>query len=123
MLSDAEIERDVLLLRRLLGVEGRYCPDMIFVLDELKRHRKIERYFIVKDEQGADEAFYDSNERAIYLRQSVFQKLDHPYRASRREYRRARFTIAHEVGHMALGHKGVSFRGATSAILRTVKPK
>jgi hypothetical protein len=65
MLSDEEIERAALLLRRLLAIEERYCPDMIFVLDELKRHRKIERYFILNDERVADEAFYDSNEHAI----------------------------------------------------------
>jgi len=38
------------------------------------------------------------------------------YGYSKTDRRRARFTIAHEVAHVALWHDGVRFRGNTNAL-------
>jgi hypothetical protein len=46
--------------RREIGIDDRFCPDLLFVLDELKRLGRIEDYVTVPDEQMLDEASYDS---------------------------------------------------------------
>jgi IrrE N-terminal-like domain len=112
--DDEDFEQAARTLRIELEIDDRFCPDLIFVLDELKRRGKIEGYLRVPDEAMKDDASYDSDQRLLRIRESVFRVLDHPNLASRQEFQRARFTIAHEVGHVIWSHHGKYFRGPTT---------
>jgi hypothetical protein len=102
--------------RRELGIEDRYCPDLIFGLNELRRLGKIKDYIPVPDERMADDALYDANEGVVHIRESILAMLDHPLRGPKVDRRRARFSIAHEIGHIKWSHEGRNFRGMTSQI-------
>ena len=70
-----------------------------------------------------DEACFNSDERLLYIRESTFCAANAMYTYSETDRRRARFTLAHEIGHMALGHDGSHRRGATSAIAKELGRK
>lgn|SRR5665213_50800 len=67
-----------------------------------------------------DEARYDAIEDVLYIRDNVFGALDHAYSEGKQARRRDRFTIAHELGHVAQNHSGVRFRGASGALAQKV---
>jgi hypothetical protein len=113
--SDENFELLTRQLRRDVGLDDRFCPDMIHVLDQLRRLDRIEGYRHARDEDLPDEAFFDANEREFVFRESTWRALDHPTKVPKNERRAARFTAAHELAHFALGHAGVNFRGPTSA--------
>ena len=78
------------------------------------RERRWTQLFIsgkTPDEAAAEANIYYSNSR---VRESTFAALDHPRLSGQREYCRARFSVAHELGHVALSHEGTHCRGATS---------
>ena len=85
---------------------------MITVVVKLKNRGKIKNYVRVPDEEMPDqEARFDPEERLLYLRESTFCAANAMFTFSETERRRARYTIAHEIGHIALRHQGVHFRG------------
>jgi hypothetical protein len=112
--DDGDFEHAARKLRTEVGIDDRFCPDMIFVLNELTRLGKIKGFVCVPDEKMTDDASYDSDERLLNVRESVFRVLDHPLLGPKQDRRRARFSIAHELGHMVSGHDGKYFRGPTS---------
>ena len=112
--DDEDIERVPRQLRIKLGIDDQLRPDMITVIIKLKDQGIIKNYVRVPDhEMPDDEACFDSKDRLLYLRESTFCAANAMYTHSETERRRARFTIAHEIGHIALGHQGLRHRGAS----------
>lgn len=73
-------------------------PNMLDVLEALKFHRFLRDYAVLLDQQmPGEEARYSADDRQILLSRSTAD-------AARFEVPRARWTIAHEIGHLALGH-------------------
>jgi Zn-dependent peptidase ImmA (M78 family) len=70
-----------------------------------------------------DEAYFDSEKKLLHLRESTFCAASAMFTYTETERRRARYTIAHEIGHIALGHDGVRYRGQTNAIAEEVVRK
>jgi Zn-dependent peptidase ImmA (M78 family) len=115
-LDDEDIERAARHLRITLGIDDQLRPDMVTVIIKLKDHGMINNYVRVPDaEMTDDEAFFDSDDKLLYIRESTFCAANAMYTHTELERRRARFTIAHEIGHIALKHDGLHFRGGTSA--------
>ena len=103
-------------LRVKLGIDDQLRPDMVTVIVKLKDHGLIKNYVRVPDdEMPDDEACFDSGDRLLYIRESTFCAANAMYTYTDPERRRARFTIAHEIGHIAHGHEGLRFRGKTGA--------
>lgn len=101
-------------MRIRLGIDDQLRPDMITVIIKLKYQGIIKNYVRVPDDEMDDEACFDSEDKLLYIRETTFCAANAMYTYSEIERRRARFTIAHEIGHIALGHKGLRYRGATS---------
>jgi hypothetical protein len=113
--DDADIERVARQFRKKLGIDDQLRPDMTTVIIKLKDHGLIKNYVRVPDhEMPDDEACFDSEDKLLYIRESTFCAASAMYTYRETERRRARFTIAHEIGHITLGHKGLRYRGATS---------
>jgi Zn-dependent peptidase ImmA (M78 family) len=114
-LEDEDIEQAARRLRIRLGIDDQLRPDMITVIIKLKNRGMIKNYVRVPDsEMPNDEARFDSDDQLLYIRESTFCAANAMYTYPELERRRARFTIAHEIGHIALGHKGIRFRGDSS---------
>jgi IrrE N-terminal-like domain len=56
-----------------------------------------------------DEACFDSDDKLLYIRESTYCAANAMYTHTKAERRHARFTIAHEIGHLALKHDGLHF--------------
>lgn len=98
-LEDEDFERAAQILRVKFGIDDQLRLDVIDVLRKLKHHGQIIDYVRVSDMSLPDaEAQYDPDKGIIYLREST-------YLAAERGDTRARWTVAHEVGHVALNHK------------------
>jgi Zn-dependent peptidase ImmA (M78 family) len=119
-LTDENFERTARKLRLELGVDKCFCVDLIFVLNELKRLGRIKDYVRVPDDKMSDEAYYDPDQQIVYINARTFRALDHILAATKRDRRRARFTLAHEIAHVAFGHEGLHYRGVTSERARRV---
>jgi Zn-dependent peptidase ImmA (M78 family) len=109
-LEDEDIERVALEARRVLGIEFVLRPDMITVVFKAVHLRFIKGYVRVRDADMPDDlAAFDPDEGILSLRESTFvaanEVVDCPP-----ERPRARFTIAHEFGHVFLGHKRTRHR-------------
>lgn len=93
------IERVAVQLREQLHIGSLNSPDMAHVLDAVP---EIFPGFSVKHctehELPQDEAMVDFPSSTLLIRECV-------YRDAREGKPRARMTIAHEIGHIALGHK------------------
>jgi len=106
--SAVEIEKYAVMLRKLLGVSLPDAPDMITVIAELSSvipEFSFQRHI---DEELPEElieapAMADCMNKIIHVRESLYQNL-------LRGDTRARMTIAHEIGHIVLGHTGNRFR-------------
>lgn len=98
--SPETIENAAISVRRTLGIENICAPDMYYVLEKLQeKAKKFTFRPALTSEMGYDEAWMDDDAQMLTVRESVLQDA----RAGRV---RARFTLAHEIGHYFLGHKG-----------------
>ncbi len=89
---------------------------MMTVIVKLKDCGLIKNYVRIPDEEMPDdEACFDSDDKLLYIRESTYCAANAMYTHTEAERRHARFTIAHEIGHLALKHDGLHFRGTTSA--------
>jgi hypothetical protein len=89
------------------------APDMITIIIKLKHLGLIKDYQrVADDELPDDEALYNSYDQILMLRESVFMAANFPYDYSSKMMR-ARFTIAHEIGHILLKHKGIRHRNVS----------
>jgi Zn-dependent peptidase ImmA (M78 family) len=115
--DDEDFEAAARNLRIKLGIDDQLRPDMTTVIIKLKHCGIIDDYLRVPDDQMPnDEAYFDSKKRLLCLRESTFCAASAMYTFTEIERRRARYTIAHEIGHIALGHDGVRYRGQTSKL-------
>ena len=115
--DDEDFEAIARQLRKRLGIDDQLRPDMITVIIKLKHLGMITNYVRVPDkEMPDDEAYYDSERKLLHVRESTFTAANAMFTYSQPERRRARYTIAHEVAHIALGHDGIRFRGGTNAL-------
>ncbi len=114
--SEEDIESAARKLRMRLGIDDQFRPDMITVIFKLKHEGIIKNYVRVPDDQMPDdEARFDPFEGLLYLREGTFHAGNGMF-CSTAERQRARFTIAHEIGHIALGHSGVRYRGESGEL-------
>lgn len=122
--DDEDFEVAARNLRIRLGIDDQLRPDMTTVIVKLKDRGIIENYVRVPDDQMPDdEAYFDSEKKLLHLRESTFCAASAMFTYTETERRRARYTIAHEIGHIALGHDGVRYRGQTNAIAEEVVRK
>jgi hypothetical protein len=85
---------------RKIGLEHQVRPDMMTVISKLKHVVPSFNYRRVPDEEMLDaEAHWNSEDFELSMRESVFVGM-------RRGEPRARMTVAHELSHYLLEHKG-----------------
>jgi Zn-dependent peptidase ImmA (M78 family) len=114
--NDEDFEAAARSLRRKLGIDDQLRPDMITVIIKLKDRGMIRNYVrVADDEMPNDEARFDPFEKLLYISESTFSAANGMF-CSESARRRARYTIAHEIGHIALGHTGVRYRGDSGAL-------
>jgi Zn-dependent peptidase ImmA (M78 family) len=107
--DDEEIEQRARDLRLVLGIDDQAQPDIMTVIVKLKHLGRIKNYERVpNDQMPEDEAAFDSEGRILLIRESVFCAANNQISQAR-----ARWTIAHEIGHMALGHKRTRHRNVS----------
>jgi hypothetical protein len=112
--DDEDFEAAARSLRIRLGIDEQLRPDMTTVIIKLKNLGMIKDYVRIPDEEMLDdEAYFDSEKRLLCLRESTFCAASAMYTFTEVQRRRARYTIAHEIGHIALGHDGIRYRGKT----------
>ncbi len=100
------VEKRANLVREKLGISGLRAPDFENILNKLKKIAKKFDYKLgLSSEMGGDEALYDNDANLLLVREGVF----HDLKAGQP---RARFTVAHELGHYFLGHTGIRRRNA-----------
>lgn len=118
-LEDEDIEQRARELRRTLGIDDQAQPDMLTMIVKLKHLGLIKNYERVPNaEMPDDEAAFDADRRVLVIRESVFCSANNQISGPR-----ARWTIAHEIGHMALGHKRTRHRNVSGrAIDRISSP-
>lgn len=115
-LSDEDFEAAAKSLRVKIGVDDELRPKMIDVLRTLKHSGIINDYVRVPNEAMPDvEAKFDPDNRKIFLREST-------YIAAERENDRARWTIAHEVGHAVFAHSKTRNRSSNPGRIEKIAP-
>jgi Zn-dependent peptidase ImmA (M78 family) len=115
-LSEEQIEEAARNLRIKLGIDQQTNPDMMTVIVKLKHLNAIKDYRRVPDEEMPDDlAAFDPDERVLRIRESTFLAMNgnNP---------RARFTIAHELGHMWLRHKRTRHRNISGREIEKIVP-
>jgi Zn-dependent peptidase ImmA (M78 family) len=106
-LEDEDFERAAQILRVKFGIDDQLRLDVIDILRKLKHHGQIIDYVRVPDMSLPEaEAQYDPDKGIIYLRESTYQ-------AALQGNRRARWTVAHEIGHVTLNHQRTRNRSST----------
>ena len=120
--EDEEFEEIARAARRKLGIEHQLQPDMVTVLFKLQQLGMINSYERVPDdEMPIDLGAFDPDSRIMHLRESTFVAANdvigrNPGR------QRARFTIAHELGHVVLGHKKTRHRNTSGRPIEKIAP-
>jgi Zn-dependent peptidase ImmA (M78 family) len=109
-LEDEDIELIARDARRVLGIEYVPRPDMVTAVFKAQYLGIIKHYARIADADMPDDlAAFDPDTGVLSLQESTFvaanEVLSNPP-----ERRRARFTIAHEFGHVFLGHKRTRHR-------------
>jgi Zn-dependent peptidase ImmA (M78 family) len=101
----SEIEEVARRLRKNLDVDDLECPDLISMLENglIHIYTGLRLVRVLDENLPSSEAVTDCYNRTITVQESVFQ-------ACLRGEPRARMTIAHELGHIALGHSGTRHR-------------
>lgn len=98
---------------RKLGIENQVRPDLMTIFTKLKHVDSKFNYCRVPDEKLPHaEAHWYSEDNVLTLRESVFVNMQ-------RDDPRCRFTVAHEISHYLLGHKGFLNR-ATGQIQKDI---
>jgi Zn-dependent peptidase ImmA (M78 family) len=115
-LSEEQIEEAARNLRIKLGIDQQINPDMMTAVVKLKRLNRIKDYRRVPDEEMPEDlAAFDPDERVLHIRESTFVAMNG-------NDPRSRFTIAHEFGHMWLGHKRTRHRNISDREIEKIAP-
>ena len=109
--SNAEIDEIIDRVRSRFGVSQLVQPDIVYIAEELAPTIYPGfKYLVVDDsELPNEEAEFNANEKSIRIRRTVDQK-------ARERDPRAIMTVAHELGHLILGHGGVRHRSTGTDI-------
>jgi hypothetical protein len=108
--TDEELEAAARKFLRIIGLEHQVRPDMMTIISKLKHVVPSFGYRRVPDAEMPDaDARWSSDDFEISMRESVFV-------AMQRGDPRARMTVAHELSHYLLEHKGLLNRGAVKSI-------
>jgi hypothetical protein len=117
MISEEAIEARTKLVRKKLEIEHTFAFDVHAALETL---RKVAKNFSFRsgsvDELGTDEAIMDYESDTLIAHDTIFSDL----KAGRV---RARFTIAHELGHFFLGHEGRRARNKDKSVYSSALQK
>lgn len=107
---DEELEETVARFLRRIGMENVVRPDMMTMIAKIKHNDSSFNYGRVPDDQMPDaEAQWSSDDRVVRIRESVFKGMQ-------RGLPRDRMSVAHELGHYLLGHKGLLNRSINKTI-------
>ncbi len=99
--TDEQLEQVARTYLQRIGLEYQVRPDLMTMLVKTKHIDTQFNYARVPDEKlPAAEAEWDSAKICVRMRESVFVGMQ-------RNEPRARMTVAHEIAHYVLGHKGV----------------
>lgn len=110
-----EIEAAARTMRIRLGIDDQLRPDMLTVIFKLKHLGYIKNYVRVPDTQmSSSEAFFDPETGILHISERTFCAANELSTRSKTARRRARYTLAHEVGHVTLGHDAIRHRGASN---------
>ena len=115
--AEIDIAHKAWQLREWTKTTSVCAPDLVSLLKALPTlydGMKVEQ--LLDDEMPFQEATIDTDARTLYIRASVYQAL-------LRGDPRARFTVAHELGHFILGHKGKLHRKGSAHSYATAKER
>jgi len=102
--TDEQLEALVRAFLKRIDLEHQVRPDLMTVIVKIKHIDQRFEYSRVPDhELPLSEAQWDSAETLVRMRESVFVEMN-------RNQPRARMTVAHEIAHYLLGHKGLLHR-------------
>jgi hypothetical protein len=120
--EDEEFEEIARATRRKLGIEHLLRPDMVTVLFKLQHLGMINGYERVPDcDMPDDLGAFDPDSRIMRLRDSTFVAANEVIDQNPAR-QRARFTIAHELGHIVLGHKKTRHRNLSGRSIEKIAP-
>jgi Zn-dependent peptidase ImmA (M78 family) len=120
--EDEEFEEVARATRRRLGIEHQPQPDMVTILFKLQQLGIIDGYERVSDVEMPDDlGAFDPDSRLLRLRDSTFIAAN-DVAGRRPERERARFTIAHELGHVVFGHKKTRHRNTSGRLVDKIAP-
>jgi Zn-dependent peptidase ImmA (M78 family) len=106
-LSDTQIESAARTLRIQLGIDDQPIPDLMTVIVKCKDRKFLGNYRRIPDsEMPDDEAAFDPERNVLLIAERTFTAMN-------RGAPRARFTIAHELGHMWLQHPKLRHRNVS----------
>jgi Zn-dependent peptidase ImmA (M78 family) len=92
-------------------------PDMMTIIVKMKRLGMIKNYRRVRDrDMPHDESTYDSIDKILLIPDRTFSAMN-------RGDPRAQMTLAEEIGHIALGHKGVRHRTTDESVTGRPDPE
>src|SRR5262245_12332862 len=113
-LEEEQIETEAQNLRIKLGLDEQDNPDMMTAIVKLKHLGLIKDYRRVPDqEMPEDLAAFDPDKGLLLIRESTFSAMN-------RNDPRARFTIAHELGHMWLKHPKARHRNVSGRAIEKI---
>ncbi|RUU25548.1 ImmA/IrrE family metallo-endopeptidase [Mesorhizobium sp. M6A.T.Ce.TU.016.01.1.1] len=116
-LSVETIEKRANFVREKLNMDNVFAFDMHCALERLQQNAKRFSFrCALDDELGDNEATMDDETGTLVARESVLNDI----KAGRP---RARFTIAHELGHYFLGHEGRRRRNPDKGVYVTFKER
>ncbi|WP_338610593.1 ImmA/IrrE family metallo-endopeptidase [Pelagibacterium nitratireducens] len=96
MLTDDQIESLAEQFRIDVAIEHDFIPNMLEVLDKMKRQDMIlDVQFFPDGQFGMSEAYYAPDTRTMHL----------SHTCARKQMPQHRFTVAHEIAHLLAGHK------------------
>jgi putative toxin-antitoxin system antitoxin component (TIGR02293 family) len=102
-------------LRHRFGVESEHAPNIADILTTLKKlFPKVKIQIVPDSNLPIAEALADWRTQTILLKESLFGALENADA-------RARFTVAHELGHLFLRHEGARYRATTKRFVFAVE--
>lgn len=116
-ISEEAIEKRANYVRGKIGLGDIIAPNMYIALQQLASKAKSFSFRpALISEMGGDEAVMDIDNDVLMVRESVLED-------AKSGQNRARFTIAHEIGHYFLGHDGAPRRNPDKSVYASAKDR